>query len=161
MITVSVQGDLDGLTRKVQSMPRQIRSAAYHWLQETTAHMAERAEANAPILTGHLRAVTQPMDVVETEDGIEGGVMSPTEYAMLMHEYQIAHGPVPPPPPGATSLGEEPGERYKHGKRTGEQPVQPEGGPGGKFITRVFNYHYQKYLKELSAIINKMVAGKS
>ena len=162
MIKLTIQGDLPKLSLRVRRMPVNIRSAAYNWLNEMTTHIAGRAEANAPILTGDLRATTQPMPIVAKEggEGLEGGVESPQHYALLMHELQVARGPVPAPPPGAASLGAEPGEKYGQGKGPGgtaSQPVQPEGGPGGKFITRVFNYHYQRYLKDLGASLKRAV----
>lgn len=165
MITMQIQGDLNWLAGRVHRIPSNMQAAALKWLERTTTHLAQRAKHNAPILTERLRLEIHPiLPPVKMGDGFLGGVISPTDYAMEMHEHQKI-GFMPAAPPGAQGLGDEPTETkhhggtslYGYGPITAQQPRTPEGGPGGKFITRTFNYHYQRYLQELGVAIRDAV----
>lgn len=103
------------------------------------AHIAERAQANAPIGTrpmspapGSLRRSIRHK--VKTKGAVvEALVLASESYALRMHEELTPAGPL------------------QLGPTSREQPSTPEGGVGGRFISRVVDFHalfYQNYIDE-------------
>ena len=99
---------------------------------QISAHLAERARVNAPILTGRLIEELVPIPTTLTAGGIHGGVVSPVSkggvyYGAEIHEKQV--------PKGA---------KYQLGPKTRQKPPTEEGGPGGGHIDRVAEYHLHR-----------------
>jgi len=125
------------------------------FLRAVASHVVMRAEKNAPIKEDKLRPqikfrVTQSSptlcEAVVSSSAMNGGI----DYAVLMHEHQMFRGSI-------SDMAIANGDTvtpviYGFGKRTKAQPMTPEGGAGGKYITRVVWYHYRQYL----ALFNRM-----
>jgi hypothetical protein len=126
MINVKVKFEglkdiLEGLKR---SRDRELRELIQETLFEfTDGFLVPRIQLNTPILTGKLRT---SLEVIKPPVGRVASVeiQSAVPYALRVHE-----------------------ETYELGPRSREQPSQPEGGVGNKFIVRVVDYH-SEILKE-------------
>lgn len=97
------------------------------FVKEKTAFLRDRAEVNAPILKGDLRATIEAAPVKESKGAIESGVsIGNTAYAAKMHE-----------------------GFYNLGPRSSIQPGTPEGGVGRRYVSRVMDFHGKDIEKEL------------
>lgn len=92
--------------------------------------LAERIDANAPILDGDLRKNLDHSDPIVTGRSVDVtfGVIDPSFEAQ------------------AIRLHEEP---FKLGPVSRLQPSTPEGGIGHKFMARVFNFHSERLLQRI------------
>lgn len=117
-------------------------------LTEIGKHVTHRARANAPILTGDLRK-----SIGYEVDGDTLVLSSYSPYALTQHEVLRPYGDKPPP------YGRKP--YWELGPVSAQQPMTPEGGVGGKFFTRVIDYHSETYRQKLNeALRENMVKGQ-
>lgn len=147
---------MDMVVAKLRKLPQIIDATCDRWIRKTSQHASDRAEENAPILTGTLRVDCGILPVQKSGDSMWGGVECTVPYAGLMHEHQWHYGGVPAP----LSIQYTPnnqGHIYSHGPVTMQQPRTVEGGPGGKFIARVLNFHAQAYLDDLADQFTQML----
>ena len=147
---IKVKG-LEQVMSRIQQIPERLQRGAEMWVRTVTHHAAERAEVNAPILSGQLRAKTIPVPLKIAKNHVEGGVRSfavnprtGDEYAHLMHEFQFPAG----------------GFIWRLGPKTQMQPKTVEGGPGGKYIKRVVDYHEENYQALLAVFVTKALKGE-
>jgi hypothetical protein len=99
--------------------------------------LLDRIKVNTPIATGELRESIKLARVDKRSDLVSFVIEADKPYALRVHE----------------------GE-FRLGARSREQPPQPEGGVGNKYITRVVNYHADDLLDIMgnlpTVIIRKM-----
>lgn len=125
---LEIKGDPLGLY--FQSAPAMIQKTMEEALKIIGAHIVERSRVNAPIASGDLRRSINAK-VVKVGGGFEVKINVGVDYALRMHEQLTPFGPF--------QLG--PGSR-----REAAAVNAPEGGPGGKFVERVVNFHIGTYL---------------
>lgn len=152
--------EVDGLESALlwmKEIDRAVDKVPQVFLETATEHAAKRAVVNAPILSGKLRSeITATYPVRESSKIVSATIWSKTidsrtgfDYALYQHEFQIPSRQVPP---GRTSpLG--------HGPRTAVQPMTPEGGAGGKYLTRSVWLNIRKYQRLLRMIMRKALSG--
>jgi len=139
----SVTG-LDKIRKLVRNAEKIIGDAGEQWVKVVTNHVAERAEVNAPILTGLLRTEIQPQPIKRTRDRVSCVINDDTHYAWEMHEFQTPARPM----------------KYGLGPITREQPETIENGPGGKYFTRVANHYNKLYEDILKNMLHDAFLGK-
>jgi len=140
MISLEAQGILE-LQTKLSRLSRGLEDGARSWMNAVSFHLAERAEMNAPILTGWLRSSIQPLDTQKTSRGFQGGVEATAPHAHPVHEMLA--------PVGSKGLG--PISRM--------QPTEPEGGPMGGFIEIPAVLHSPIYLQWLGRMAYEVAMG--
>lgn len=140
MITFEAKGIAD-LERNLAALGPKVRKASEQFVFDVSAHAAERAQANAPILNGDLRRSIQPDPVVTTPDGAKGDVHASVPYALLQHEILQPFGAGP----------------FQLGPISGQQPTTKEGGVGGKYLERVFHFHFNSYQNALANLIRSIL----
>ena len=124
---INVRVEFTGLKELQEGLKRAQGRELRELIQETLFEFADgflvpRIRLNTPIRTGRLR---ESLEVIKPPVGRVASVeiQSSIPYALRVHE-----------------------ETYRLGPRSREQPGQPEGGVGNKFVTRVVDY-YSKELK--------------
>lgn len=151
------------MAAQLRSLPGKTAETATRAVKMMSFHAAERAERNAPIKTGRLRAECRPLQVVAPTAGLRsavGGVVATAPWAFKMHEFQMV---LSMPSGGHPALSQPPrafpptGIQLRRGPRTQAQPGTPEGGAGGKYIERVLNYHADNYHKFLAKMVKYLV----
>jgi hypothetical protein len=145
--TFTVKG-LSDLQSKFGRIEQTIRDGARDGIAQISYHCAERAELNAPIDEGVLRAQIQPLPISVSGDLIEGGVQSVRDKRGIDVAYEMHEKQYPAPD-----------FKYSLGPRTMQQPKTEEGGPGGLFIWRVLHYHYSRYAQVLGDAVIRAVSG--
>lgn len=122
-----------------------ISDQAREFVEEATAHIATRAEVNAPIWKYRLRPAIQTVPVQPVADGWDGGVLVPEHihWASIMHEQLVS--PMTPNP------------LYQLGPISRTMPGTLEGGVGGKFITRVVEVHKLQYQDHLAKAVQNLL----
>lgn len=141
--------DFDKIINGLDNLDKLALAALKQIVSNIAHHVVERAVANAPILTGDLRASFQVQGprLVPSGEGIavQAEVVNTVEYALLQH-YMLS--PVGP---------------WRLGPISRQQPGTPEGGVGGAYIERVVYFHaakYDAYLKEkLNAAVGDAVSS--
>lgn len=116
-------------------------AAAEAAMQQIGAHAAERGQANAPIKSGDLRR-SIAHSVVRDGSNVTAKVVATEPYALRMHEELTPFGPLNLGPISAI------------------QPSTPEGGVGGRFFTRVLDFHAAPYTKFLRDAVRKGLSAK-
>lgn len=155
----SKKGDPTYFRKRIEALPRRQDVEVTKFLKEVAFHAAERAEQNAPILTGLLRAETVPMPVRKSGTRLISGVGTSVQYGLAIHEYQMCMSSQGGPVPDVPQPRPDTGTMYGFGPVTkvyAKSPT-PEGGPGGKFIARVLNYHANMYLQKLADALRAML----
>lgn len=148
---VKIEGSVQPLLDALNGAATGVRKATINWMQAVSFHLAERAELNAPIKTGALRASMRPMPIYADSNGVHGGVEDLVPYAAKMHWASYNLGP---------KSAEQP-KTIEGGVATS---VGPKGlsniGPGRLYITNVWAFHRQKYEKMLHDMIGDSLKGK-
>lgn len=150
-VTLEVTG-FEEVTRVIDQMPDNLSKAMEQSVWKICQHIVERGVANAPILSGDLRshligyidgkqvasesASTPPPHQKDREE-VVGIITDTVPYAQRMHELLVPAGPL--------NLG--PISRL--------QPMTPEGGVGGKYITRVVDFHIKTYTAMVARIVSE------
>lgn len=128
--------DLSQLNTRLRKRSTEVQGRLIQALNEVVAHAAFRIQVNAPILEGDLRASVAYINAysfignVATAKLVAGNGVG---YFWTQHELLT--------PAGTWQLG----------KVSEQQPMQPEGGVGGDFVTRVLEYHAERYRDHLNA----------
>lgn len=125
--------EVEGLKEMVdffKATPTMLEKTMKEGMSIIGLHIVERVRVNAPILSGDLRRSVNSK-VLTASDGFLLNIRVGVDYALRMHEKLT--------PAGRLQLG--PGSR-----REAASANAPEGGPGGKFIERVVNFHVGTYL---------------
>lgn len=130
-------------------LEKDLENIATKFATETAKHIAERGKANAPVLTGDLRSQLEAKESTVYGDKAVAEVVDPVPYALEMHESLY--------PYGDNDLGT--GRMYNLGPVSREQPATEEGGVGGKYVTRVAEYHHQNYEKNLETEAKEIIKG--
>lgn len=120
-------------------------------------HIAERAKATAPILTGALRASLTPSPVTGSGNQKSISIVSDIPYAVDMHEYQvktITNQPIY----GLGPFSRIADAQFLQGRNILGQYSQAEGGVGGSFITRVVNAHAPSYKEFIRRALERNLA---
>lgn len=134
--------------RNLRVSASQIPRAAALGAKRMSEHAAARSVANAPILTGRLRAGISSSPV-EISGGGEDRVytsrvkMDPIVwYAPLMYVFLAPHAIYP---------------LYNLGPISRQQPLTEEGGVGGTWTDRVVNHHEQQYFDGILQLFDQIV----
>jgi len=166
MITIRQIG-LDAAINLLDALPSRLEVAMREWLKAVTEHARKRAAANAPLFKQpeglpppYLRENITVLPARREGRGFQSGLWSFAvnasargrsgggiwaDYAYLMHEFQT--------PAAAAQFG--------LGPYTREEPPTPEGGPGGRYLNRVFLYHWPGYEKVLGRFVEGCVRGRT
>ena len=108
--------------------PARLREWGTAFVRAVSNHALRRIKANAPILKGDLRGDMQIVERRADDFGVELEITAPNiAYLYKQHEELTPAGPM------------------KLGPVSQKQQNTMEGGVGGKFITRVFQYHSPRY----------------
>lgn len=142
-LEVKGKDSLKTFINMLDTLPTRLQEAGRAWMDEVTTHAAERAELNAPILTGLLRSECRPSEIKVGASVVTGGVEDPVPYALHLHE--------------------DPG--WGLGPISRIQPKMEEGGPApgpSKYIWRVLIYgaNVERYLGLLRDVIWLALNGK-
>lgn len=129
---------IDSMISKLDDEEQRLRDTIERWLQMVVHHVAERATANAPILTGDLRAALTTTKPSWNGNEIGAKVIDTVEYALLQHEVLTPAG------------------HFQLGPISVQQPMTPEGGVGGWYIKRVVQFHLNRY----EDLLKKMLESK-
>lgn len=109
-------------------------------LARTGAFLEDRVKANVPLDQGDLERSVR-FKVIQTGDGFDLRLFATTSYALRMHEELTPAGPL--------QLG--PGSRRKAAQGA------PEGGPGGRYLTRVVDFHTQRIIDNLGSNLDRNI----
>jgi hypothetical protein len=116
-------------------------------LASIAQHIAGRAHLNAPIKTGLLRSQIKYTQPVYRSGKWQSVVFTDlVRYAKVMHEALRPYGDTEMASPSGG-----PARFFNLGPRSAIQPSTPEGGVGGKYISRIGFYHSTQYLSKLVA----------
>ena len=115
--------------------------AAEAAMEAIGAHAAERGQANAPIKSGDLRRSIKH-SVKRDGENVTATIVATEPYALRMHEELTPAGPLNLGPISAI------------------QPTTPEGGVGGKFFTRVLDFHADPYTRFLRDAVRAGLSAK-
>lgn len=121
-----------------EKMPRHFQNIVVNVLEEVGAFLSERAQQNMPIDSGDLRASTKHQ-VVAGRDEVTVTLQATENYALRMHEELTPAGPL--------QLGP--------GSRDAASGNIPEGGPGGRYFSRVVEFHLTKVRDHLGRQLEK------
>lgn len=140
---------LDQFIGKMDRLYRSMDKVASGSAQSISSHVAKRAYANAPILTGKLRSTIMATPVRVT--GVEQRLFSSrvivgddVYYAPLMFYYLYPYSILPE------------SASYHLGPRSRMQPGTPEGGVGGLWTQRVINYHESEYWAQFTSAFDTL-----
>jgi hypothetical protein len=138
-IAVRVKG-MDTLKRWCVIIPKSVEGTAKDAQNVILDHAATRAVLNAPILEGPLRRGIRRTAVRSENGKIQSAVYvrKGIKYAMRRHE-----------------------EIYNLGPVSRRQPGTVEGGVGRKYISRVFQFHKNKYDVLMIKAMKQMVEQKA
>lgn len=128
----------EAVVKGIDESTKELDKAIIKFVRDTSAFVAERAVANAPILKGYLRAEIIPLEVKYEGDTIKGGVtVGGIPYAAWIHEAFYNLGPV-----------------------SVKQPHTREGGVGRKYIERVVLYYQAQFQQQLANVVQAAAEGK-
>ncbi len=136
---VKGQESLKTFIKMLETLPTRFQEAGKAWMGEVTTHAAERAELNAPILTGLLRSECQPSEIKVLGNIVTGGVEDPVPYAGRLEQDPFNPGPI-----------------------SRIQPMTEEGGVGYQYMWRalIFPQHVERNLALLREILMVVLSGK-
>lgn len=137
MVRLVVEGATE-LRQTFQAMQPQLLQLLAAGIDDITAHLAERAHANTPILKNKLRPATVQAPAKVAGSIVIGAVHVPNSdpasvYALWIHEGSYNLGPV-----------------------SALQPPTEEGGVGNKFMSRVAFYHIGTYVQMIQRRISNL-----
>lgn len=122
-------------------LPERFNEIVRETLKRTGAFLETRVKANVPEDTGELKRSVR-FRLEETGGGnFELRIIAGAPYAFRMHEELT--------PAGRLQLG--PGSRAKASQGA------PEGGPGGKYLERVVNFHTQQIIDNLGRNLDRNI----
>jgi hypothetical protein len=124
----------------IEGFPDQLRAVLAAQLDAFGADMALRASDNAPILSGDLRASIRHR-LTERNDVFIMDLLADESYALRMHEQLTPFGTSSP--------------LLNRGPKSRVQPHTPEGGVGGKFLTRVVDFHLDDFITSLVEVVEQ------
>lgn len=135
----NISAQVDALIAGLDGEEQRLRDTIERWLEMAVNFIAERATANAPILSGDLRAAMTATKPEWNGNEIFAKVIDTVPYALLQHEVLTPAG------------------HFQLGPISAQQPGTPEGGVGGWYIQRVVQHN----LPRLEALLQKMLAAKN
>lgn len=137
------ESGLSEVSNYLSSLALSLPLLAESSVRDMSLHAAERSRENAPIWKNRLRPAIQTQPIQNRGNAYLGGVRvhSSIFWASLMHAQLQPYGSGP----------------YNLGPVSRVQPSTPEGGVGGKFITRVIEAHKISYERELAASLMRLL----
>lgn len=112
---------MDGMREEEFRIQRGLKG----FLKRGANFVARRARANAPIKSGHLRSQIRVTEVEGDSDSFTISIVDDSEYSWLMHELLQPYG----------------SGNFNLGPISLAQGPTPEGGVGGRYISRVVFHH--------------------
>lgn len=134
----NISAQVDALIGALDDEEQRLRDVLERWLEMSVNFIAERAVANAPILSGDLRAAMEATKPHWEGNEVFAKVINTIPYALVQHEVLTPAG------------------HWQLGPISEVQPGTVEGGVGGYYIQRVVLHN----LPKLEDLLKKMLAAK-
>ena len=142
MATVGIRAKADkALKNWVKNSDQHFRNVIRAAVDSIGNAAATRAQANAPIDTGDLRAHIRAGKVREVGDSAEIFVEADMPYALKMHEQLTPYG------------------RFQLGPLSRVQPMTREGGVGGKYLSRAIEQNIKLWERVLGDTVKQNMGG--